>query len=90
MPQRERGLCSTCANSPECVNRGSVERPKYFCEEFFNRNGRHRAAVPDLPPSAPPRRRGHRSEGLCYDCENHDHCTSRNVDGGVWHCEEYC
>ena len=28
--------------------------------------------------------------GLCFDCENKDDCCLTAVEGGVWHCEEYC
>ncbi len=31
-----------------------------------------------------------RMKGLCINCDNRVSCKFRIVEGGVWHCEEYC
>ena len=31
-----------------------------------------------------------RMKGLCINCENRTSCKFSIVEGGVWHCEEYC
>jgi hypothetical protein len=29
-------------------------------------------------------------KGLCSNCENRNTCVNSRMEGGVWHCEEYC
>ncbi len=31
-----------------------------------------------------------RMKGLCINCDNRASCLLPIVEGGVWHCEEYC
>jgi len=31
-----------------------------------------------------------RMKGLCINCDNRTSCKFSIVEGGVWHCEEYC
>ncbi len=31
-----------------------------------------------------------RMNGLCMNCDDRVSCQFPIVDGGVWHCEEYC
>jgi hypothetical protein len=86
-----RDLCSTCSYAPGCINQASEEKSVFQCEEF---------SLPPSPPSAFPEVNsgtngdlalsGDKSEGLCCNCGNRQSCGMRLVEGGVWHCEEYC
>jgi len=88
MPVEHRDLCSTCNHAPTCPNRGTLDDPVFFCEEFD-------AYVPvaatgglaagTVGPVAVPQLQ----KGLCANCENRETCTMPSPEGGVWHCEEY-
>jgi hypothetical protein len=97
MPNDRGDLCSTCLYSPSCVNRGRPAGRVFECEEFFVPGGtgparRQRILAPQEAASGngASRRRGAKSEGLCFDCGNRPSCGMKTVEGGVWHCEEYC
>ncbi len=97
MPKDRGDLCSTCLHAPSCVNRSRPAGRVFECEEFFVPGGaqpanRQRTPNPGgaSPRNGVARRQGAKSEGLCFDCGNHPHCGMKSVEGGVWHCEEYC
>jgi hypothetical protein len=86
-----RDLCSTCSYAPGCMNQANEESRVFQCEEFA------------IPPTPSPTfvesivgtngnnfTSGDKSEGLCCNCGNRSDCGMRLVEGGVWHCEEYC
>ena len=84
-----RDLCSTCSSAPGCINQASEKKPVFQCEEF---------SLPPSPAFSEGNSRtnsdcsqsGDESEGLCCNCGNRKDCGMRLVEGGVWHCEEYC
>ena len=97
MPKDRGDLCSTCLYAPSCVNLSRPAGRVFECEEFYVPGssrppggwGESTPGGPSVPGEAV-KRRGAKSEGLCFDCGNRPHCTMRAVEGGVWHCEEYC
>jgi hypothetical protein len=92
MPGTHRDLCWTCNFAASCVNRGTAERPKLYCEQFDSYVPRSpvsekvasRAASGDKKDSDE-----YKYKGLCLNCENRETCTLSGSQGGVWHCEEY-
>ena len=90
MIQEHLDLCRTCNHVATCMNRGTSERPKFYCEQFdawvplspapFNRSGVN-APREGVPSS--------QYKGLCFNCEDRETCALSRPDGGVWHCEEY-
>jgi hypothetical protein len=90
MPGTHRDLCWTCNFAATCVNRGTADRPKFYCEQFD-------AHVPAPPVSKKVASKtaldetkdSHKYQGLCLNCEDRETCTLSGSHGGVWHCEEY-
>lgn len=90
MPREYRDLCCICIYVASCMNRGTTEKPKFYCEQFdlgvagppvmVSEDSYHLPGKKTLPGE---------SRGLCSDCEERDHCTLSIPDGYVWHCEEY-
>ena len=85
-----RDLCSTCNQTETCINRGTPERPVFYCEEFSTYSpepprspARVSSADPDPAPGSD------KCQGLCLNCENRSTCCLQKPEGGVWHCEEY-
>ena len=92
MPERRGDSCSTCRKAPACVKRSAAEKHGFECQEFSRQRG------------SPSEVRRERSQphgevqsiremfmGLCSDCKNRESCClAQTVEGGVWHCEEYC
>lgn len=72
------------------MNEGSEEKPVFQCEEFYLPPSpsftAKKAAKEDGNGLGP----NNQSEGLCCNCTNRASCAMRLVEGGVWHCEEYC
>ena len=89
------GLCPTCSCSPDCSLRNGSMKTVWECEEFGSPVVPAPASLDDVSiasnvrRSQTPSRNGDRAEGLCCNCENHDGCMLRPVEGGVWHCESY-
>jgi hypothetical protein len=83
-------LCSTCNHGKTCSNRGTPERPVFFCEQFEDSvpvsAPAPAAGLPEKPRSEQDARQ---YKGLCVNCENRQSCTITKQAGGVWHCEEY-
>jgi len=84
-------LCNNCTYENGCMNRGTVDRPKLFCEQFeldvvepAPREDRVSRDVPSDPGG------DGEFHGLCCNCENRRHCTINEPEGHIWHCEEYC
>ena len=84
-----RDLCSTCNHAPTCKNRGTPDKPVFYCEEFDI----YVAVAPKKTlasvPSPAKRMNSDKNKGLCLDCENRETCVFPIPQGGVWHCEEY-
>ena len=87
------GLCRVCDNGPNCTFRKDVNRPAYYCEEFFIETFRSvRYLIPETPrEESEPVENSDESNaiGLCRTCGNRDSCTFQKPEGGIWHCEEY-
>jgi hypothetical protein len=89
------GLCGTCNNSPSCFHHAR-RGPALFCEMFDDYvppdtilAGRMAAPAP-RPFSV--RHAGTatgRGVGLCVNCEHAPRCGHAELEGGVWHCEDY-
>jgi hypothetical protein len=85
------GLCSTCSSAPGCSHQASVKGSIFQCEEFSLSPPPPHAFFEGRPKTNGDRMQGgNESEGLCCNCGNRNSCGMRGVDGGVWHCEEYC
>ena len=90
MSGRHRDLCWTCNHRPTCVNRGTAERPVFYCEEFDAYIPVSQVSLGSASPAGSNgKKRSGQYEGLCCNCENRETCTIRDPEGGVWHCEEY-
>ena len=74
-------------NEPEYYqlkDRGSVNRPKFHCEEF-DIGVESRPLSEEIALSIAPI-----VGGLCCNCANRTHCVDQPQEGDIWHCEEYC
>ncbi len=91
------GICATCVYAGDCALAVGDRGPVFHCEEF-ECNGlepseqEDRVSEPSLGGSSPqyddesstPQYRG-----LCSDCAHRLFCMYADVEGGIWHCEEY-
>ena len=90
MPGRHRDLCGTCNHRPGCINRGTVEEPVFYCEEFDAYIPVSRVSLGSASQASSNGKKGSdKYKGLCLNCEDRKTCTIRDLEGGVWHCEEY-
>ena len=93
MPETHRDLCCTCNCAATCINRGTPERPKFYCEQFDSYIPRSLVSKKVASRAASGDKNGSdesKYKGLCLNCENRETCTLSRSHGGVWHCEEYC
>ncbi len=84
-------LCNICVHEDGCMNRGTPDRPKLFCEQFELEMLEPAAweddALCDGPDNAVEEGK---FRGLCCNCENRHTCKISMPEGDIWHCEEYC
>jgi len=94
-------ICQSCIYESECghcqlsQNKG---KPIWFCEDFDS--GRFLQSVANQKihsherstPSSNPGTEliSGRMTGLCISCADRVSCMFPIMEGGVWHCEEYC
>ena len=94
-------ICQTCIYASECVHFRNSQiacKPIWFCENFDYRTSPQAAenkriyseerssqySKPSIEAISG------RMKGLCINCDNRASCLFPIVEGGVWHCEEYC
>jgi hypothetical protein len=87
-------LCCACTYKAKCMDHGTAENPKLFCEQFDSGEFTPHIRKKSDNGSA----RSHRFDqanhsdevgGLCANCENRSNCTIARPEGHIWHCEEY-
>ena len=90
MPGRHRDLCWACNHGSTCINRGTADKPVFYCEEFDAYVSVSRVSVQRASKTTS-NGRGISPErkGLCPYCEDRETCMMARPEGGVWHCEEY-
>lgn len=98
---QNKGICQTCIYVSECVHYQNSQiacEPIWFCENFDNK-GTHQAAENEKNYSEERSFQSSkpgieaipgRMRGLCLNCGDRASCLFTIVEGGVWHCEEYC
>jgi len=83
-----KDLCTACNYSTDCIQRVTLQRPVWFCEEFdsympapqrTNKTVATRTEASDY----------HNYSGICMNCENRYDCLRPKPEGGIWQCEEY-
>jgi hypothetical protein len=90
MPGRHRDLCWACNHGPRCMNRGTADKPVFYCEEFDTYVPVSRVSFEKASRITSDGKGGSdKYKGLCLNCEDRETCTIRDLEGGVWHCEEY-
>ncbi|MDD2596374.1 MAG: hypothetical protein PHO35_04980 [Candidatus Cloacimonetes bacterium] len=79
------GLCAYCARRESCSLSGSFGLI-YDCDEYLPGDEAscdlHVSRLKEVPDTDD-------CHGLCVHCQNRDFCSLKNINGGVWHCEEY-
>ncbi|MFC1880450.1 hypothetical protein ACFL2S_02990 [Thermodesulfobacteriota bacterium] len=94
-------ICPTCIYASECVHYQNSQiacKPIWFCENFDNTASLQVAENEEIylkERSSQSSKPGivaisGRMKGLCINCDNRASCLFPIVEGGVWHCEEYC
>jgi hypothetical protein len=94
-------ICQTCIYESECVHYQHSQVMGdliLFCENFDNGNSLQVAENEEIyseDRSSQSSKPGieaipGRMKGLCINCDNRASCLFPIVEGGVWHCEEYC
>ena len=94
-------ICQTCNYASECVHYQNSQiacKPIWFCENFDNTTALQVAENEEIyseERSSQSSKPGieaisGRMKGLCINCDNRALCLFPIVEGGVWHCEEYC
>lgn len=89
-PKDIDGLCSTCNNEPDCAHK-NTRGPVHQCEEF----DAYQEPAGRIEHIAAPKKdngngkEGRKFKGLCVNCNHRETCVNADLEGGVWHCEEY-
>ncbi len=78
-------LCTNCLHAPECVQRKAANGRVLFCELHAVAEGpRTLMAVQSGLPQY------HAAiTGLCATCDHRTHCTLRNPERTVLHCDHF-
>ncbi|MCP4601327.1 MAG: hypothetical protein GY847_12520 [Proteobacteria bacterium] len=74
-------LCDDCVSSDDCQVRLQLMRPILDCEKYRKNNETTEAHDEDTAAHG---------KGLCTTCAIQENCSQRRVEGGVWHCADYC
>lgn len=90
MLENRHGLCVTCDNEPNCMYQRVPGRTVFYCEHFWQESPAPPPALNDDCGWSRPAPSSNGFHGLCGNCEHRRQCTLQTVEGGVWHCEEYC
>ena len=94
-------ICQTCIYESECVHYQNSQiacKPIWFCANFDNTTALQVAENEEIyleersSQSSKPCIEviSGRMKGLCINCDNRASCLFPIVEGGIWHCEEYC
>ena len=94
-------ICPTCIYASECVHYQNSQiacKPIWFCENFDNTTALQVAESEETYSEGRSSQSSKpgieaipgRMKGLCINCDNRASCLLPIVEGGVWHCEEYC
>ena len=91
------GICGTCKHASACSLSKQPNRPLFYCEEFETSGpepvGEEQRGSDALLTSLSQDDLGEHGLrefwGLCSDCASRLCCALSDVEGGVWHCEEY-
>lgn len=93
---RPAGLCANCDNYTSCIFLRDTKVEIHACEEYSCSHSSTESKNFVLPLHAEQKTPftnesiSSRNMGLCINCENRKTCMYPNVDGGVWHCSDYC
>lgn len=93
-----KDLCFTCNHVQICTSKANRQGAVWFCEEFDDHvptveeddMGNEFRIIPPWQDSNPIDTGVVKFKGLCINCENRNDCPRSRVEGGIWHCEEYC
>lgn len=87
-----RGICTTCARSPQCTWTRSEGNPILHCDDFFVEGAARTASYGEeagaIVQREPVLDTG-KAFGLCVDCGVRATCSLSRPASGVWRCEEY-
>gem|GEM_PF-779444 len=82
---RHSGLCAYCMRNQTCSLSGSFGLT-YDCDDYLaSEEASCVLSITRLEQT----HHDEESHGLCNQCQNRDVCTLKNINGGVWHCDEY-
>ena len=85
-------LCTTCNFNSHCLERATLQRPVWFCEEFDCYQPAPERTVRSEPSAAvlnsgPEETNGF--QGVCMNCDVRGECVRAKQGGTRWYCEEY-
>ena len=90
---KRSGLCADCVRAESCTLSHNSDATIWNCEDYENEEV---APVPAAPKSEIQETKDAvigdevvANPGLCPFCIHQDTCSLKNLEGGVWHCEEY-
>jgi hypothetical protein len=82
---RKSGLCAYCERRQSCSLCGDFGLI-YDCEDYLaSSEASCGLSFTRLEQVEAPEEH----YGLCAECQNRDFCSLKNINGGVWHCDEY-
>lgn len=79
------GLCAYCERRQTCSLSGSFGLI-YDCDDYLAAEGASCGLGFTRLEQADDNENGY---GLCQQCLNRDVCSLKNINGGIWHCDEY-
>jgi len=93
---RPDGLCGNCDHYTSCIFLRDTKVVIHACEEYSCSHRLTESRNAEMPQRAEQKvpatieSINNRDMGLCTNCENRKTCIYPNVEGGVWHCSDYC
>jgi len=80
-------LCWTCNDAVLCLDRQTLERPVWFCEQFDDYVPVTRRFAPR--PTRVQTEVTNNVKGICVNCDERQYCGRGQSAEAIWFCEQY-
>ncbi len=90
---KRNGLCADCVRAESCSLSHNSDATIWSCEDYENEVIAPVAANTKSRETESPKLEENTAvesnPGLCPYCIHNENCSLKNLEGGIWHCEEY-
>ncbi len=82
---QRKGLCKDCARSENCSLNQNSENVVWDCDDYSD----DAVTLSSVREKNNDTVQVNSNPGLCAFCIHSENCNLKQLEGGVWHCEEY-